>query len=266
MNVIIKKLIVKENGVVIADITFDDFCTILNYEKNDVVIDTIKLLMGSAKTKRWNSSVEFYAEVVIDKVYHITGKYFKCATKWSVSVDEKGFQGDFTDEYFSLVEKSKEESAVTYFEDFRKQKYPLRLTFYKDNKYFYKGKFSTLTNGIGETRSFRAFTNEFIKNFKPELINEENDLWLSLKESGEFVVRKGRTGKEISDLSKEDLLHYNLLCFLNIVRFWDEFNEIRDINTIKVPIIIKLPDNCNFDLDCLIDRIKKMKSAVIVVH
>lgn len=266
MNVILKKLIVKENGVVIADITFDDFCTIWNYEKNDVVIDTIKLLVGSTKTKRRNSSAEFYAEVVIDKVYHITGKLLKYATKWSVSVDEKGLQGDFTDEYFSLVEKSKEESAVTYFEDFRKQKYPLRLTFYKDNKYFYKGRFSYLTNGIGATRSFRAFTNEFIKNFKPELINEEKDLWLSLKEDGEFVVRKGKNGKEFSDLSKEELLRYNLLCFLNLVKFWDEFNEIRDINTIKAPVFIKLPDDCNFDLDCLIDRIKKMKRAVIVVR
>ncbi len=56
---------------------------------------------------------------------------------------------------------------------------------------------------------------------------------------------------------------YNLLCFLNLVKFWDEFNEIRDINTIKAPIAIKLPDNC--DLDCLIDRIKKMNREVIVL-
>ena len=152
------------------------------------------------------------------------------------------------------------------FDDFEKENYPLRLAYYKDNKYFYKGKFSALTNGIGETRFFRAYLNKFIKNYKLELFNIENDLWLYLKDNGEFVVTKGENGETTVDLTPKDLFLYNLLCFLNLVRFWDEFNEIRDINTIKAPIIIKLPDNCNFDLDCLIDRIKKMKSAVIVVH
>lgn len=161
------------------------------------------------------------------------------------------------------LNKSTEEISLTYFEDFEKQNYPLRLAYYKDNKYFYKGKFSILTNGIGETRSFRAFTNEFIKNFKPVLISKENDLWLSLKGNGEFVATKEKNGKEISDLSKEDLLQYNLRCFINLVRFWDEFNEIRDINTIKLPIVIKLPDNCDVDLSCFIDRIKKMNIEVV---
>ena len=82
---------------------------------------------------------------------------------------------------------SAEERSLMCFEDFEKQNYPLRLAFYKDNKYFYKGSFSTLTNGIGETRTFRAFVNEFIKKYEPELISKENDLWLSLKENGEFV-------------------------------------------------------------------------------
>ena len=163
----------------------------------------------------------------------------------------------------TLLKKSAEERSLMCFDDFEKQNYPLRLAFYKDNKYFYKGKFSILTNGIGETRSFRAFTNEFIKNFKPELIGKKNDLWLSLKENGEFVVTKGRNGKVTTDLSGKDLLMYNLICFINLVRFWEEFNEIRDINTEKSPIVIKLPDNCDLDLNGFIDRIKEMNTEVV---
>ena len=151
------------------------------------------------------------------------------------------------------------------FEDFEKQNYPLRLAFYKDNKYFYKGKFSTLTNGIGETRTFRAFVNEFIKKYEPELISKENDLWLSLKENGEFVVTEGEYGKITTDLSQKEFFMYNLLCFLNLVRFWDEFNEIRDINTEKLPIVIKLPDNCDFEVDFITDRNKTMNREVIVL-
>ena len=134
----------------------------------------------------------------------------------------------------------------------------MRLAYYKDNKYFYKGRFSYVTNGIGATRSFRAFTNEFIKTFKPELINEEKDLWLSLKDNGEFVVTKGSTGEETKELNSKDWFVYNLLCFLNLVRFWDEFNEIRDVNTEKTPIVIKLPDNCDIEVGCIIERTKGM--------
>lgn len=163
----------------------------------------------------------------------------------------------------ALLNMSPEERSLMCFEDFEKQNYPLRLAFYKDNKYFYKGSFSTLTNGIGETRTFRAFVNEFIKKYEPELISKENDLWLSLKENGEFVVTEGEYGKITTDLSQKELFMYSLLCFLNLVRFWDEFNEIRDINTEKLPIVIKLPDNCDLDLSCFIDRIKEMNTEVV---
>ena len=162
-----------------------------------------------------------------------------------------------------LLNKSAEENSLMCFEDYENQNYPLRLAFYKDNKYFYKGRFSSVTNGIGETRTFRAFVNEFIKNYKPESISKENDLWLSLKANGEFVVTKGKNREATADLTPKDFFLYNLLCFLNLVRFWDEFNEIRDINTEKLPIVIKLPDNCDLDLSCFIDRIKEMNTEVV---
>ena len=162
----------------------------------------------------------------------------------------------------ALLNMSPEERSLMCFEDFEKQNYPLRLAFYKDNKYFYKGSFSTLTNGIGETRTFRAFVNEFIKKYEPELISKENDLWLSLKENGEFVVTKGENGEATADLTPKDFFLYNLLCFLNLVKFWDEFNEIRDMNTIKVPVFIKLPENCDFN--CIVEIIKKMKVHFVV--
>lgn len=165
----------------------------------------------------------------------------------------------------ALLNMSPEERSLMCFEDFENQNYPLRLAFYKDNKYFYKGSFSTLTNGIGETRTYRAFINEFIKNYRSELISKENDLWLSLKSNGEFVVTKGEKGKATADLSQKDFFMYNLLCFLNLVRFWDEFNEIRDINTEKLPVVIKIPDNCDWELSCFIDRIKKINREVIII-
>ncbi len=165
----------------------------------------------------------------------------------------------------ALLNMSPEERSLMCFDDFEKQNYPLRLACYKDNKYFYKGKFSTLTNGIGETRTFRAYLNEFIKSYRPELINKEKDLWLSLKSNGEFVVTKGEKGKATADLSQKDFFMYNMLCFLNLVRFWDEFNEIRDINIIKLPVIVKLPGNCDFYVNCIAEITRIMKRQIYVV-
>ena len=166
----------------------------------------------------------------------------------------------------ALLNMSAEERSLMCFDDFEKENYPLRLVHYKDNKHYYKGKFSTLTNGIGETRTFRAYLNEFIKSYKPELINKEKDLWLSLKDNGEFVVRKGSTGEETKELNLKDLFVYNLLCFLNLVRFWDELNEIRDVNTEKTPIVIKLPDNCDIEVGCIIERTKGMDRMFFILR
>lgn len=161
---------------------------------------------------------------------------------------------------------SAEERSLMCFEDFEKQNYLLRLAYYKDNKYFYKGEFSARTNGIGETRFFRAYLNEFIKSYKPELINKEKDLWLYLKDNGEFVVTKGEQGKRSSPLSKDEDLLFNLFCYINLVRFWDKFNEIRDVNIIKQPAVIKLPDNCGDVINCIVEKMKIIDRDILVLE
>ncbi len=163
---------------------------------------------------------------------------------------------------------SVEELSLICFEDFENQNYPLRLAYYKDNKYFYKGEFSARTNGIGETRSFRAYLNEFIKSYKPKLINKEKDLWLALKSNGEFVVTKGEQGKRASPLSKDEALLFNLICYINLVRFWDDFNEIRNINSEKTPVVIKLSKDfslCSaFTLNCLLNISEKLNRRLVI--
>ncbi len=168
----------------------------------------------------------------------------------------------------TLLNMSPEERSFMYFDDFEKENYPLRLAYYKDNKYFYKGEFSARTNGIGETRSFRAYLNEFIKSYKPELINKEKDLWLYLKDNGEFVVTKGEQGKRSSPLSKDEDLLFNLFCYINLVRFWDEFNEIRNFNTEKIPVVIKLSKDfslCSeFTLNYLLNISRELNMQVVI--
>lgn len=238
MKAIINKLSIEDNGVKTVDITFDSFCTVLNNADNEITLEIIKLLTGIEATKKSLVSVEFFAEVELVENYYITGYKKKNSKNWILSVSKNNSDGDFSNEYFSLVKKSVEESFVTNFEYKSKQNYPLRLAFYKDCKYYFKGRFSEMTNGVGVTRSFQAFLSSFIKDFEPEQINQEKDLWLNLKETGEFIVTKCEAGEEITDFSEADFLKYNLICFMNLVKFWDEFNNLRNINAVKTPLII----------------------------
>ena len=238
MKAIIKKLTVEENGVETANITFDSFCTVLNSVGNETTLEIIKLITGIEATEKSFVTVCFIAEVELVENYYITGYKKKNSKNWILSVSKNNSDGDFSNEYFSLVKKSAEESFVTSFEYKSKQNYPLRLAFYKDSKYYFKGRFSEMTNGVGVTRSFQAFLSSFIKDFEPEQINKEKDLWLVLKETGEFIVTKGKAGEETTDFSEDDFLKYSLLCFMNLVEFWDEFNNLRNINAVKTPLII----------------------------
>lgn len=239
MKAVIKELTVEENGVETSNIMFDSFCTVLNSIGNDeIILEIIKLLIGVEKTKKSLASIEFSAEVELVENYYITGYKQKNSKNWVLSVSKNNSDTDYTEEYFSLVRKSAEESFITNFEEVSKQNYPLRLAFYKDSKYYFKGRFSEMTNGVGVTRSFQSFLSSFIKDFEPEQINKEKDLWLDLKETGEFVVIKGEAGEETTDFSEDDFLKYRLLCFMNLVEFWDEFNNLRNINAVKTPLII----------------------------
>lgn len=248
MKAIIKKLTVEENGVKTADITFDSFCTVLNSVGNETTLEIIKLLMGIEATKKSFVTVRFIAEVELVENYYITGYKQKNSKNWVLYASKNNSDGDYTDEYFSLVKKSVEESFVTSFEYKSKRNYPLRMAFYKDSKYYFKGRFSAMTNGIGVTRSFQSFLSSYIKGFEPEQINKEKNLWLNLKENGEFVITKGEAGEETTDFSEDDFLKYNLLCFMNLVEFWDEFNNLRNINSVKTPLIITNNEKNNFFL------------------
>ena len=141
MKAIIKKMTVEENGVKTADITFDSFCTVLNNADNEIILEIIKLLTGIEATKKSFVTVRFSAEVELVENYCITGYKKKNSKNWVVYASKNNSDGDYTDEYFSLVKKSVEESFVTSFEYKSKQNYPLRLAFYKDSKYYFKGRF-----------------------------------------------------------------------------------------------------------------------------
>ncbi len=105
-----------------------------------------------------------------------------------------------------------EESLIRYRYD-PENPYAERLLRYRNPEENYpRGVFRERTNGMGLTRSFRACLAKYLKEIKQE--NGSPPRYDS---------------PELNDF----------LCYLNVVGFWDRFEEIRNLNYVRRPLIIE---------------------------
>lgn len=87
-----------------------------------------------------------------------------------------------------------------------------------EDVYSYNNRLSRQTCGISSTQSFRVYFNRYI-----DRLTATN----TLKENGVFRRHSGATP-----------MQFNFDCYANVLAFWDGFNEIRDFNHIRLPIIV----------------------------
>lgn len=81
--------------------------------------------------------------------------------------------------------------------------------------------------------------NEYIIGFKPKTINAEKNLWLSITPQGEFIaVKKIDNETIVCDLSTSERILFNFLCFIEIHKFKQSINDVRDFNYKEKPLII----------------------------
>ena len=83
------------------------------------------------------------------------------------------------------------------------------------------------TGGISSTQSFRVYFNRYIDRMTASNI---------LKENGAFRRPSGITQAQ-----------FNFECFAKVLDFWDGFNEIRDLNHIRLPVCV-LGDGLNYEV------------------
>ncbi len=133
----------------------------------------------------------------------------------------------------SLFSQSREEDNFCFYVNGKFKKHKAKLSEYKDFEYYYsRDRFSKDTNGACLSRTFRAKLAEYIRNFKSQKLNPRKDFYMRINEKGEFYVEGN------PDLSASEANLFDFLCFLNVIEFWESFEEIRDFNHIKKPIVI----------------------------
>ena len=127
----------------------------------------------------------------------------------------------------------------------KKNVYAERFLHYKDpDKYYSPGEFQKLTDGIGTTRIFRAYLSEYIREYEPNVM-PLTEYRIDILSDGRFVGYSANSPNTIIKLEDDDIRLFDYLCYLNVNDFWDRFEEIRDMNHEKWPMIIDAADLAN---------------------
>lgn len=117
-------------------------------------------------------------------------------------------------------------------------------------------------------KPFRFLLNEYIVGFKPREINKRKNLYLDITPQGKFIVVKKAGYKSINcNLSANEQTVFNFLCFMEINKFRQFVNSVKDFNYIEKPLIlINFPDflDESFDYISFLAR-QKLNRKIIVV-
>lgn len=93
-------------------------------------------------------------------------------------------------------------------------------------------------------KPFRFLLNEYIVGFKPREISKRKNLYLGVTPQGKFIAIKKAGYKSINyDLSASEQTLFDFLCFVEINKFRQFVNGVKDFNHKEKPLIlVNFPD------------------------
>jgi hypothetical protein len=142
------------------------------------------------------------------------------------------------------------------------------LKYANEDLYYAKGELSRYTDGLSNIKAFRRYLREFIEGFEPELLRDGKGYEIVLRKDGRYAVRCRTNGLRSNMLSESERVMFKFLCFLRTAEFWHGFEEIRDLHSVKKPLLIsgfleKLDES--IDVRELFNRTEKLKRQTILI-
>lgn len=117
-------------------------------------------------------------------------------------------------------------------------------------------------------KSFRVLLNEYIVGFKPRQISERKSLYFDVTPQGKFIAIKKAGYKSINyDLSASEQTLFDFLCFIEINKFRQFVNGVKDFNHKEKPLIlVNFPDFLDESFDYIsFLRKQKLNRKIIIV-
>ena len=277
----VKKLTVEQFGRIgYKSFLFEQPLTIFTGEETEeifaalcVVLDN-RLLRFQTTRYCFTDKSKFYAEIEKSgKVYMAEAAYdesvqdhcvvrFYCGGRL-LSNEERtaAFQTSFEEEECSYFLNRYDYSRYVPFAelDFAKKLADYRQGLQEENRQM----FSSRTDGIGLTHTFRKILKNFCSEFLPQPLHIEKRLWLMMDDEGRFLAKDALPRKDLS-ATEDTLLQY--FCFLEVNRFWGEVQKAMG-RTVQKPLFISaLADNIDFciELDPLLEQALELNRQVFL--
>lgn len=243
----------------------------LRVRESDTLLYAIRLVLGHKtppplpdfwKAAEARAEAEVWME---DKLYFV---------KISPSEDGKapilhaqGTGGEaVTAEYRYLCSHSPEQDAADLFDN-RQSQTPRTIFGYANEDLCYAPReLAGRTEGASRLRAFRAYLREFIGGFEAEPLRTGKPYELFLTPSGEYAVRhRDRIEPVLLSASEQTLFRY--LCFLRTAEFWHGFESMRNLHSIKKPLLITRFLECldeSIDVSALLSRTAALGRQVLL--
>ena len=188
-------------------------------------------------------NTRLYAEIETDGGAFCVEKLHGRDRTLTTKTTRQGEVGDVYKQYRTFMNRSHDEDSICFFDASEKPLIPNRIFRYLyEDKFYFPGEFGKLTNGLGNTKTFRTYLKNYIG----------KDLPLLETDTDPPAAEKG-----LSPFGK----------FLDVARCWDGFCKIRDLHYEGKPLLIAnpqtnlqeiLPSNLNierqilffYDADC----------------
>ena len=247
---ILKKLTIKNfGGIKHFDTPFQEQVTAITVPDTESIVKAIGLATNNkslidrskAFTVSGNTQIILKLEIA-GHPYTITARgqpYSECIYE---AADCKTNAAVDVSLLFGNMRLCEEEEDLIYYRYDPKNAFSNRLLRYKDpEKYYALGDFQKKTNGSGSTQTFRTYLKEFIQKYGTN--DSFTDSYKAeLRSDGSFVRRCPTLPYSIADLNEREKKLFDYDCYIEVNKFWCGFEDIRDINHEKWPMLIDAGD------------------------
>ena len=180
--------------------------------------------------------------------------------------DDKG--KDATQDYRYLTAHCLEQDLSDAFEGDERADLGGVVRYANEEQYYAPRELSGRTDGFSNLKAFRGYLRSFIQNFEPEPIRPGKPYELILEDGGRYGVRHKEDVSLPAFLSESERTLFRYLCFLRTAEFWHGFEEMRNLHSVKKPLLVqdfleRLDESV--DIRSMIKRTLQLKRQVILL-
>lgn len=244
---ILKKLTIKEfGGIEHFDAPFHEQVTAITVPNTESIVKAIGLATNNKNLIDCSEAFDVSENTEIILKLEIAGHPYTITARGQphsseciyVATDCKTNAAVDVSILFRNMRLCEEEEDLIYYRYDTKNAFPNRLLHYKDpEKYYALGDFQKKTNGFGSTQTFRTYLKEFIQKYGTN--DSFTDSYKAeLRSDGSFIWYYPTLPNFTAVLNDREKKLFDYYCYIEVNKFWCGFEDIRDINHEKWPMLI----------------------------